>query len=438
MKKLLVLFFISLLTIYIQAQMTVSGTYVEYKENLTGTGVDKVYLFSTLNNATITYSSSAVSISFYRYTNALGDKEKISDSDISTSSSDNVTTYIISNLQDSRGYLVEENGGTSAPVWIIDYSQHQPVLNSIEAIENEDKCERIKLFINKSDDELTFYGVSGNKKNIPRKYTISYTDQEWDESNRIFKNKVVELKDKEIGTEIIISAPLTNTQFKLEGDQFAEKFDLAKEIISQPYTAIAVEPHIIAEKEERNVPNEMKTENGGSIGGSAPFVVNFSGYSNEPVTAYYTWFIYNKKDLVNPIVRYTDKNIKYTFEQSGDFLVTLEAADHNSVCVDTVSISVKVTVSELQKPPNYFTPDDTPGVNDEFRVAYKSLIKFKCTIFNRWGTKLYQWTDPAKGWDGRYNGKYVNTGVYFYVIEALGSDGVKYKMGGDINILRKR
>jgi gliding motility-associated-like protein len=398
--------------------------------------VDKVYLFNTLGNAAITYASPAVSVSFYRYANALSDKEKIPDSEISASSSGNMTTYVISGLQDGRGYLVEENGGTSAPVWIIDYSLHQPVLNSIEAIENEDKCENLKLFINKSD-ELAFYGVSGNKRDIPRKYTISYTDQEWDEGNQVFRNKTVELKEREIGTEIIIDAPLVNTQFKLRGDQFAEHFNAAKEIVSQPYTAIAVEPHIVAEKEERDVPNEIKTEEGGSIVGSAPVVINFYGYSNEPVTAYYTWFIYNKKDSENPVARYTDKDIRYTFGQSGDFIVKLEVADRNSVCVDTVSVLVKVTESDLDVP-NYFTPDDTPGVNDEFRVAYKSLVKFKCTIFNRWGTKLYQWTDPAKGWDGKYKGKYVNTGVYFYVIEAEGSDGIKYKEGGDINILRKR
>ncbi|MFV0535946.1 MAG: gliding motility-associated C-terminal domain-containing protein [Dysgonomonas sp.] len=59
-------------------------------------------------------------------------------------------------------------------------------------------------------------------------------------------------------------------------------------------------------------------------------------------------------------------------------------------------------------------------------------------IVNRWGVKMYESTDPAKGWDGRYKGKYVNTGVYFYVIEAQGSDGVKYRKRGDINILRGR
>lgn len=206
----------------------------------------------------------------------------------------------------------------------------------------------------------------------------------------------------------------------------------------QAQTSVTCEAHIVAEKESRDAPNELKVEENGSIVGSAPVIVSFYGSSDSPTTIYYTWFIYNKKDLQNPINRYTDKNInRYSFDQTGDFLVVLETANINSTCVDTTSVSVKVTESYLDAP-NYFSPGDPSGSNAEFRVAYKSLIKFKCTIFNRWGTKLYQWTDPAKGWDGKYNGKYVNTGVYFYVIEALGSDGVKYKMGGDINILRKR
>ena len=77
-------------------------------------------------------------------------------------------------------------------------------------------------------------------------------------------------------------------------------------------------------------------------------------------------------------------------------------------------------------------------MNDEFRVAYKSLVSFKAWIFNRWGTQIYHWTDPAQGWDGKKGGKYVQPGVYFYVIEAEGSDGIKYKRQGDINILRPK
>jgi hypothetical protein len=47
-----------------------------------------------------------------------------------------------------------------------------------------------------------------------------------------------------------------------------------------------------------------------------------------------------------------------------------------------------------------------------------------------------EFTDPSSGWDGTYHGKLVDTGVYFYVVTATGSDGVKYKKRGDISILR--
>ena len=77
-------------------------------------------------------------------------------------------------------------------------------------------------------------------------------------------------------------------------------------------------------------------------------------------------------------------------------------------------------------------------MNDEFRVVYKSLVKFSCWIFNSWGQVLYHWTDPAKGWDGKKGGKYVSPGVYYYVIEAEGSDGIIYKKKGDINIFRPK
>ena len=47
-------------------------------------------------------------------------------------------------------------------------------------------------------------------------------------------------------------------------------------------------------------------------------------------------------------------------------------------------------------------------------------------------------TDPSQGWDGRYGGKLVKSGVFFYVIQAEGADGKKYKLSGDINVLHMK
>ncbi|WP_051697833.1 gliding motility-associated C-terminal domain-containing protein [Prevotella sp. 10(H)] len=194
--------------------------------------------------------------------------------------------------------------------------------------------------------------------------------------------------------------------------------------------------HIDYEAERRDALNETITQD--EINNkifSAPVLFSFYGSGGKDAV-FYTWFIYKKEDQNNPIARYSDKDMKYTFEQMGEYVVKLEVADKDANTVED-TFSFRVTDSYLDIP-NYFSPGDSPGVNDEFRVAYKSITKFKCTIFNRWGQKLYEWSDPAKGWDGKYKGKYVNTGVYYYVIEALGADGVRYKRGGDINILRSR
>ena len=44
-------------------------------------------------------------------------------------------------------------------------------------------------------------------------------------------------------------------------------------------------------------------------------------------------------------------------------------------------------------------------------------------------------TDPSQGWDGKYNGKVVPAGTYYYVIKAKGADGKEYTKSGDINII---
>ena len=103
-------------------------------------------------------------------------------------------------------------------------------------------------------------------------------------------------------------------------------------------------------------------------------------------------------------------------------------------CVDSALFYPQVNEFFLDCP-NFFTPRSTPGENDEFRVAYRSVVSFKGVIVNRWGNVLFEWNDPALGWDGKYKGKHVSPGVYFYVIEATGSDGKKHMFRGDINLL---
>ena len=63
-------------------------------------------------------------------------------------------------------------------------------------------------------------------------------------------------------------------------------------------------------------------------------------------------------------------------------------------------------------------------------------ISFRAIILNRWGQKLYEWNDPAGGWDGKHNGHDVKDGVYFVQVIAKGADGRDYHIRKDVNLLR--
>jgi gliding motility-associated-like protein len=175
-----------------------------------------------------------------------------------------------------------------------------------------------------------------------------------------------------------------------------------------------------------------------SRGLSAPIDIHFEAIANEPVTVFYKWTIAYKKDgKTETVLSFTSRIMDYTFRDEGIFTVILEVGDRTGKCNKTDSVLIEIGEPYLSVP-NAFSPGTSLGVNDEFKVAYKSLVSFKGWIFNRWGAEMFYWTDPAKGWDGKKNGKYVPPGVYFYVIEAKGSNGKNHLEKGHINIIRPK
>ncbi len=73
--------------------------------------------------------------------------------------------------------------------------------------------------------------------------------------------------------------------------------------------------------------------------------------------------------------------------------------------------------------PNAFTPNGD-GVNDQFRIPARTTIQLKeFSIYNRWGELVFTTSQAAQGWDGTYQGKKQNTGVYIYVIRGATING---------------
>ncbi len=176
---------------------------------------------------------------------------------------------------------------------------------------------------------------------------------------------------------------------------------------------------------------------GDTYAASAPLSVSFTANSVAGINpnTRYEWHFFAQDNPRNDLLVRYEENTDYTFTKAGTTLVYLyEILDGDTTRYDAINISI--SESSLQMP-NAFTPNGD-GINDVYRAkpGYKSIVEFRAIIFNRWGQKLYEWTDPAGGWDGKYKGKDVAQGTYFVNVTAKGADGKVFNIKRDVNLLR--
>lgn len=69
--------------------------------------------------------------------------------------------------------------------------------------------------------------------------------------------------------------------------------------------------------------------------------------------------------------------------------------------------------------PNAFTPNGD-GINDSFGVKGEGIRNFHLYIYNRWGEKIFETTNPRQQWDGLYAGEPAEQGSYVVQVYAYG------------------
>lgn len=183
--------------------------------------------------------------------------------------------------------------------------------------------------------------------------------------------------------------------------------------------------------------------------GSAPLKVHFAPNVENPegYEAYYEWRFYKEGTSVEePYLVRHEEETDFTFNEAGGHCIALIAyfMNGNDTIVkydadywaDATPIRISISTSKLEFP-NAFSPNGD-GMNDVYRAKtdYQSIVEFKAVIYNRWGQKLYEWNDPAGGWDGTYKGNPVKQGVYYVQVTAKGADGRRFNIKKDVNLLR--
>jgi gliding motility-associated-like protein len=107
----------------------------------------------------------------------------------------------------------------------------------------------------------------------------------------------------------------------------------------------------------------------------------------------------------------------------------------NLVCID-------IDTCSLYHLPNVFTPN-SDGINDLFKpyLPYQGVEKIGIKIFNRWGRKVFETSDPDINWNGKEQNSQndCSEGVYYYVCDVyelrLKGENIR-QLHGSITLLR--
>jgi gliding motility-associated-like protein len=111
-------------------------------------------------------------------------------------------------------------------------------------------------------------------------------------------------------------------------------------------------------------------------------------------------------------------------------------------CDSIAILNLEIKKRETVVIPNVFTPNGD-GVNDVLVVlATQGIDRIqRWMIFDRWGALLFEVRDFSPnqsnlGWDGRYKGQMVSSGVYVYLVEYTEPSGKARRLQGDVTLLR--
>lgn len=150
--------------------------------------------------------------------------------------------------------------------------------------------------------------------------------------------------------------------------------------------------------------------------------------------ASYEWIFLDTAGIIEGETTFDLETIPaFTYEKADRYYYPYMISTSEENCTDTFRIAggIHVVPSQLSIP-NVFSPNGD-GVNDYFVFKHQSLESCKVTIVDRNGKvvyrrkidDIYSWD----GWDGNMHdsNRQAPEGQYYFVVEAMGYDGVKYK-----------
>ena len=168
--------------------------------------------------------------------------------------------------------------------------------------------------------------------------------------------------------------------------------------------------------------------------GAMPFEVTFTN-----ATTGANNFVWNFGDASAPVMSTSAGTMMHTFTAPGTYTVTLTAWNNDPACSQTVTVVITVEEEMSLSVPNVFTPNGD-NVNDLFKVIDpKGVKEINAVVYNRWGRKVAEWSgDQNSGWNGQIDGGTAQEGVYYYVLNATGTNGKTTVFNGFVEVIKSK
>ena len=166
---------------------------------------------------------------------------------------------------------------------------------------------------------------------------------------------------------------------------------------------------------------------------------NFAQANNPNSDTIFQWNLFNNQQPSsdqNWFFTYDlDEKVDTTYDGEQIFQVCLITKNFND-CADTACKEVVVhSITDLVTP-NVFTPGKEP--NQNFFFPGQGIGEFKCSVFNRYGVKVFEFNEITDEWDGNHykSDNPCADGVYFYTYIAKSTNGKDLSGNGQVHLIR--
>ncbi|OWY21930.1 PKD domain-containing protein [Sphingobacteriales bacterium UPWRP_1] len=129
------------------------------------------------------------------------------------------------------------------------------------------------------------------------------------------------------------------------------------------------------------------------------------------------------------------QEVYHSYALPGQYTVTLYLENEGN-CQEVITRNLCIELSNDFVIPNAFSPNGD-GKNDVFRAAAIGVENFSMDIYNRLGQLVFTAGSIEQGWNGMYNNKPAEIGVYVYQLNYQTIiDGKTHYLKGNVTLIR--